>query len=373
MVKGKLEDCYWLIPCLTASVARSGECEVSLPPFADKGDGYIIEIGCESTLAIATSTPFSITAPIGFDVGTCCSQIGVWCKCGATKRLLTRKYLGQWIVCSICNSYHHADCYNRKMIYRNNFICAFCTEWLDNSPKQKSLALQMITMINQTTNYRRKKDLVNVELTTPIRLAKFIALIVADYAKRSCSHMLGPILKPSMLVADLGAGAGSVTEHLTKAGCNVSAFEKSRERTNRGIERVEGARWKQVDYLSSKFVSACCSGDELDKYDCIFSNPDFSIGLQTLFVAGLMLKKNSNARLVFLLPSDYFVGSPARTRVYSLLPFTIEKVFELGYNGYYAKNPQQDRKSTDALFVIKISREEKFEWNVVSARLANLF
>jgi hypothetical protein len=45
-------------------------------------------------------------------------------------------------------------------------------------------------------------------------------------------------------------------------------------------------------------------------------------------------------RLVMLLPSDFFEGSPTRTRLFKLLPLRIEAEYKLGHVGYDSDCPR---------------------------------
>lgn len=99
-------------------------------------------------------------------------------------------------------------------------------------------------------------------------------------------------------------------------------------------------------------------------------------GLNFLCVTSFALRSsNADARIIFLLPSDFFDGSLLRSRIFKVLPVAIELEFKLGHVDYLQhEDLSHQKRSTDSLFVLRreTSRVSKFTHQLVNARLAGM-
>lgn len=86
----------------------------------------------------------------------------------------------------------------------------------------------------------------------------------------------------------------------------------------------------------------------------------------------LLDASNPNARLVFLLPSDFFEASLLRSRIFKLLDFNIEAEYKLGHLNYLEHDPLCQKLTVDSFFILKRGRESKYEHKVINARLAGM-
>ena len=100
-------------------------------------------------------------------------------------------------------------------------------------------------------------------------------------------------------------------------------------------------------------------------YDVVVSNPDFEVAMPFLYLGLQFLNFKPNARLIFLLPSDFFEGSAARTRVYKILGMHVECEYKLGHLGFYEHMRGMEKLSCDSLFVLKRGRKSKYEWKTL--------
>ena len=71
--------------------------------------------------------------------------------------------------------------------------------------------------------------------------------------------------------------------------------------------------------------------------------------------------------MVFLLPSDFFVGSATRNRVYQILGCHIVHEYKLGHVGYYDNNRRKQKKTCDSIFVLRRGRVDKYTWSTTNA------
>lgn len=164
---------------------------------------------------------------------------------------------------------------------------------------------------------------------------------------------------------DLGAGEGRLSSILPPKS---RAVERDRERFLIGRDKVPNLDWMNEDVLSMSFLSQFSN-----QFDVVVSNPDFETALPFIVVAFFLLnRKNEDARLFFILPSDFFEASALRSRIYKLLPFRIETEHKLGHLSYLDCDPKGQKLTVDSLFVLKRGRTNKFEHKTVNARLGGM-
>jgi hypothetical protein len=185
---------------------------------------------------------------------------------------------------------------------------------------------------------------------TPVAVARYMA----SFAQGRC--------------ADVMAGNGNITRFLP---AGTLAVELVQCRSDAGTQRAPLATWLCADMFSELFIRTCV---RRERFDTIFSNPAFEFAIPALYVASLMLRAgNPAARLVFLLPTDFFEGSLKRRRLYRLLNLSIESEHKVGRWCYYPERPRAPQKLTcDSVFIFRLGRDSKFEHRLVQARVKGL-
>ena len=375
----KVDDIYIVSEKLDVTAAKRGSFLFPIPLDIAAGRGYFIEIGNSKPECFGMSPLFSIEDPVGLLLE---SDVGVWCTCGSTKHYVGKKgYRGAWITCSTCNSWQHEDCYSAAMLTQHEFQCYFChTDALirdttkepetaeENSiqskgkratrrslfsaicpTKQREMLTVMLGMISATARYRRMSKKL---CSTPDHVAVFLKQVLDTYGMTATGQK----------IIDLGAGHGQLSKNLP---ANTIAVEKETNRCDKGRRRAPLATWINEDIFGNSFLDYAI--EHRGSFDIVVSNPDFEIALQSIFVGLFLLKPNS--KLFFLLPSDFFEASPARTRVYKILNCHIEKEYKLGHLAFYEDDRTAEKLSTDSIFVLAHGRCSKYEYTVMNSRL----
>ena len=125
------------------------------------------------------------------------------------------------------------------------------------------------------------------------------------------------------------------------------------------------AKWMHANICAEPFLKFAVARKH--SFDFVVSNPDFEIGLQTIFIGMYLLKPQ--CKMAVLLPSDYFESSLARTRVYKLLDCTILKEIKVGKLAYH-KNKSMEKMTADSIFILGHGRHRKYKYITDNARLA---
>jgi hypothetical protein len=270
----------------------------------------------------------------------------VWCPCGAIRDDAT--YDGLWLQCDICKSWQHADCRAdlKKDLANEGYLCNLCDFDLS-----VTLIQAYLQMMERCFRYRRRQEY--VFCCTPQYVTQFLRTLIRSTSDIRC--------------LDLGGGTGSLSRALPQGSVSV---EHCLERLEIGASTVPTNVWWLLDYTSEEFLLHLHDC----KYDLVVSNPDFEIAMQTIFIGsqGLNLL-NSDARLIMLLPTDFFEGSKVRSRLYNLLNMHIETEYRLGRVAYYANQGRMTstKHSSDSLFVMKPGRRTEVH-NSVNIRLSGL-
>lgn len=421
----RLEDVYWIETSLSVEDAMAQQIMCQIPIFVEAGPGFAFEVGCERTGIVARSEQVTLSDPIGI---TNESDTGVWCCCGDTSYKLTKNYQGEWLSCSACKAWQHKGCYRQSETCRlATFRCKSCAEtsresWVAKSEEWKALPSpsaaegceicgsdvdhektlicdgcdgefhmyclhpplkriprglwlcpkclphsssirrraahariigQMVKMIGGHTQYRRQRVSEEKLCSTPAKVARF----------------LGDLVDAGEKVVELGAGEGAISYWLPEGTVCLEILE---HRVKRGKEAAPHVEWHQADCLSPAFLRWMLVQGVAHSFDVVVSNPAFELGLCFLYVALQLLSFSEQAHIIFLLPSDFFEGSAARTRVYKLLQLRVVTEYKLGHLGFYEDKRSAEKKSCDSLFVLERKRLKKYEWTTINARLAGM-
>jgi len=324
-----------------------------------------------------------------------CVDVGIWCRCGSYE--LSNKDAGAtWISCSNCLAWNHWDCYslNNKdpesqivgfSEAPDRFMCWFCFDYMGDNRlfidevwvlemQRAKRALHMIkkASIGPRGGYARQNifQMYNTPYNVVVLLKRVIQVLLQS---KSCYliHLTNPSWEFTFTntrgpCIDLGAGMGMLSMALPPGSESV---EINSDRIQKGRVQASGCVWIRQDVLSEKFYK-----DRFLKYQLIVCNPDFEVALPFLYVALYMLSMDPCARIVFLLPSDFFEASNLRTRLAGILPFQIEFELKLGHLSYLEDRPNALKRTVDSLFIIKrnVDKEKKFVYESINARLAGL-
>tara|TARA_B110000091_G_C13794403_1_gene467197 strand:- start:102 stop:1976 length:1875 start_codon:yes stop_codon:yes gene_type:complete len=199
-------------------------------------------------------------------------------------------------------------------------------------------------------NYQRVHDS-NIICSTPPNISFFLGQLANGI---TTTH-----------VVELGAGTGALTVNLPTG---VVAYELRQERIDVAKTKAPHAVFRNsVDVLTKTSLMGMVGRNECFAYDLVVSNPDFEVGLSFIYLGLQLMSFKTDARMLFLLPSDFFVGSTLRNRVYKLLDCHIVHEYKLGHVGYYDKNRRKQKKTCDSIFVLKRGRAGKHSWTTTNA------
>lgn len=362
-----LESLYDVVPIGAASrqlardAARPGQytCTWRVPTTLEAGSTYRVEVGSRALRCVGASEPLVVTEAAGQVCAE--SDVGVWCVCGATQLTREARPL-HWVQCDACASWQHARCVQYRGT--DGSASAYACPWCRSARPAAALAQQMLAMLALIAGsyVRRRADLL---CCTP----EAVALLVASLVRPACDRR----------IVDLGAGDGALAAALPPG---VLCVERSASRVRAGRARLPQHEWWQRDVLAPVFVRWAL--EEAEPFDVVLCNADFEVALQFLYVALLLLPPRrkrddddddsaGDARVLMLLPSDFFDGSAARARAYRLLDAHIECEYRLGHVSYYADEPEAEKRTCDSVFVIRPgARERKYEHRTVQARVAGM-
>jgi len=204
-------------------------------------------------------------------------------------------------------------------------------------------------------NYQRVHDS-NIICSTPPNISLFLGQLATGINTTD--------------VVELGAGTGALTVNLPTG---VVAYELRPERIDVAQTKAPHAVFRDAaDVLTKTSLVGMVGRNECFAYDLVVSNPDFEVGLSFIYLGLQLLSFKSHARMLFLLPSDFFVGSILRNRVYKLLDCHIVHEYKLGHVGYYDKNRRKQKKTCDSIFVLQRGRGGKHSWATTNAVGAGL-
>ena len=275
-----------------------------------KQGNYFVEVGRRTkTPSIGRSVEFLIKRPLGNEdmLQDGCVEIGVWCKCGVTNYKKNDPYKGLWIECTNCKSWHHSSCYSKRRQIINpkdkEWLCYFCTEERNEDSSSKTKTQYVTKFLSMLpSDYGRKHS--NLLCTTPANIGKFIRRVLGNDVS-------------GYKTIELGGGNGAISKFLPKKSLVIEIVN---ERYREGKNNAAQCRWKNEDYLSRQFLTRMLS--RKFKFKVIVANPDYEVAFHTIFVGLNLLDQNDDARLLFLLPSNYFEASVIRARLYGLLNFS---------------------------------------------------
>ena len=154
------------------------------------------------------------------------------------------------------------------------------------------------------------------------------------------------------------AGNGNITQWLP--GYHILAVERNKLRYESGRRCCQKATWLHADIFSQHFVTNYVF--QCKPFDVVVSNPDFEYGFAAIFVGLLMIRGNPDAKLLFLLPMDFFNGTAARRRLYRICNFHIERMWSVGTWNYYKDRQIGSRPKLhcDAIYEIRPGKGSKF-------------
>lgn len=205
-----------------------------------------------------------------------------------------------------------------------------------------------------------------------------------EIGSKKCAEVVKK-LKERNVVAQYNSGGDVVVQSNEKSEADVDIMSISQqmvlhEEPIAAADRLQFNEqgWCNVDYTDEPFLHWLFERTVRDErrvhlVDVVVSNPDFDVGLQTLFLGLCALKPNG---LFFaILPSDFMEGSESRAKVIRALDFHIEHEYKVGHQAYYT-GTTSEKRTCDSLFVLRKgsgnNQQSKFCYSVSNARLQGL-
>lgn len=328
----------------------------------------------------------------------------VLCLCGDTQHREEEERAQSYVRCSRCRCWSHIKCVERWWTEDSDadFECPFClAPAMAVVEEAATLICHLLSMMASFSGgYMFQGDKL---ARTPPKVVRFLQSVVRQHRART----------PGANVLELGAGEGHIAVALVTDDLfadNANCFvERVAERVARGrakcvsvrgraadapplrveaFDCVQGALqfndgWCHADYTALPFLqwlmSKDAAGRRLRTFDMVVTNPDFDVGMQTIYIALLALappsEQNPMPVVLVVLPTDFFEASEQRMRIFRMLDVRIVAEYKLGHQSYYQKH--QEKRTCDSLFVISRPRagaddDERFKHIVHDVRLQGL-
>lgn len=365
-------------------------------PWDLEGGEYEIEVGMlrNNTTRFARSEKLQV-------VGAYADL--VLCLCGDTIHREDLERATSYVRCERCRCWSHTVCVEKWWTDAKDepFECPFCRAPTMPTGEAASLICHLLSMMAAFSGgYMFQGDKL---ARTPPRLVRFLQSVVRQYRPK----------RANASVLELGAGEGHiavslVTDELFGSGDNCFV-ERLAERAACGRGKCNVARhraadapplrtstftssdgniefndgWCVADYTQLAFLqwllAKKADGTRVRTFDVMVTNPDFDVGMQTIYVALLALAQpdeHNPMPLVFcILPTDFFEASEQRMRIFRMLDVRIVIEYKLGHQAYYTKS-YQEKRTCDSMFVIARGSGsndlERFQHMVHDVRLQGL-
>jgi hypothetical protein len=108
-----------------------------------------------------------------------------------------------------------------------------------------------------------------------------------------------------------------------------------------------------MDACGLAFVKSFVAGNPVG-IDVVVSNPPFELAIPFLEVAQEVIRDISDGRIVFLLPSDFFVASKQRKEWYLKSPLYLLMKLDVG-RWSYSSGDKRPKRTGDAIFLFGAS------------------
>jgi hypothetical protein len=359
---------------------------------------YVIEVGLMRRL----STSFARSEKL-IVVGAYADL--VLCLCGDTQHREDEERASSYVRCKVCKCWSHIQCVERWWREDSDvdFECPFClAPAMSAIDEASSLVCHLLSMMSSFSGrYSFQGDKL---ARTPPKVVRFLQSIVRQHRPPT----------PRCNVLELGAGEGHIAVSLVTddlfadhANCFVervpervvvghakcvTARARDPEMPPLNSERFECSHgaldfkdgWCTADYTALPFLqwllAKDADGRRLHTFDVVLSNPDFNVGMQTIYIALLALAPASDDNpmplLFLILPTDFFEASEQRMRIFRMLGVRIVSEYKLGHQSYYV-HQYQEKRNCDSLFVVARPRAgapdaERFQHMVYDVRLQGL-
>lgn len=191
---------------------------------------------------------------------------------------------------------------------------------------------------------------------------KQLSLIEEEQALWTCSddwetpdriaRFMGSLVKSTDLqILEPAAGTGQIAQYLPEM---TLCIEINPLRFEIGAARHSDQDWMRADFLASSIPEFLKVRDRYP-FDLIITNPPFSLAIEFIERSlSLLNPANSDARLLFLLPTDFF-QSGGRNATFQKMNAHIHHKYEIVNRVAYLKNgiPKDDRQIYDAVYDIR--------------------
>ena len=153
-------------------------------------------------------------------------------------------------------------------------------------------------------------------------------------------------------ILELFAGDGRITQKLPLP--NI-AVEKESHLIQKGTEIAPKTKWIQQDLINYETIHKFIYNHK-ETYEIIIANPPWEYTFWTIVMSQHLLKDIPTARLILLIPSDYFVSTENKRKLFKKLNIKIERQYQVGRWNYLEDLPTTNaRIGTDSIFVLKIN------------------
>ena len=132
-------------------------------------------------------------------------------------------------------------------------------------------------------------------------------------------------------------------------------MEKESELIQSGTEIAPRTTWIQQDLINYQTIHKFIYRHK-NKYEIIIANPPWEYTFWTIILSQHLLKDIKTAKLILLIPSDYFVSTENKRKLFKKLNIKIERQYQVGRCNYLEDLPASNaRIGTDSIFVLKIN------------------
>jgi hypothetical protein len=169
------------------------------------------------------------------------------------------------------------------------------------------------------------------------------------------ARLMADLVFPDERCLEPSAGGGQIAQYLpTGSDC----VEISPRRVERGKVLAPDQNWFCADFF--QFAK-----EQRGQYDCIITNPPFSKGVEFIATCLELLSTSKVARLILLLPCDYFQAQK-RAELFGRLPAHISEALPIVGRVAYLKNgvPVSGRQIYDTVYLIQRGFCSKFRSEV---------
>lgn len=166
------------------------------------------------------------------------------------------------------------------------------------------------------------------------------------------ARKIAALIKPLDLVLDPCAGRGAMVRYIKAQ--RITALEIKPDRVEDGKNLAPNATWRCTDFLKNVPVPM---------RSVVVTNPPFSLAIEFIERSLLWLDpRDPDARLLFLLPGDYFASQERNDRFEALNCCISHRYRIRGRVGYIKEGVQMDQRQVyDCVYEIRPGKDRASE------------